>query len=121
MKKEEAELLVSRLIGHAFLLTEYGAAKLHGPHNMKRIIEIKEEIISLLTQEPKSTPVSGKINWRNIENEEPEHDQKCLVKMKHGIMDGYYDSKNKTFSTYKFTDIDYYGHYWIPITEIEES
>ena len=58
-------------------------------------------------------------NWRDIQIEKPENGQNCLCEMKHGLISGYYETKDNTFTGYYFTDITWYASKWIPIEEAQ--
>jgi hypothetical protein len=58
------------------------------------------------------------LNWRTMSLEKPHDEQVCLVKMKHGIHEGCWSASDKCFSTYLFTDVQFSGHYWVPIEEV---
>lgn len=59
------------------------------------------------------------LNWKKLSDEKPKDQQQCLVKMKHGIVEGCYDATEETFSIYLWTDITFYGTSWVPIEEAE--
>jgi len=59
-----------------------------------------------------------KLNWRNIIDKKPEDGQSCLTRMKHGIIEGVYDAKENSFSGYYWTDLEWYGHEWVPSEEV---
>lgn len=57
------------------------------------------------------------IEWIKITDQKPKHCQDCITKMKHGVIQGEYDSKEGTFSHYYFGDITWYAQEWAPIEE----
>ena len=59
------------------------------------------------------------LKWRDCKTNPPEADQDCLVKFKHGIMDGGWDAEEEVFRSYKFQDIEFIGRQWVPIEEVE--
>ena len=58
------------------------------------------------------------LNWRAMTVEKPQEDQVCLVKMKHGIHEGCWSESDQSFYTYLFSDVEFIGHYWVPIEEV---
>lgn len=59
------------------------------------------------------------LNWRNMNNEKPEDGQNCLTKMKHGLIQGYYDAADNDFSGYYWRDMYWWAEAWVPIEEVE--
>ena len=59
------------------------------------------------------------IKWRNIGTEKPAPFQRCLTKMKHGIIEGTWLEDEECFEGYYFRDITWMSAWWVPIEEIE--
>jgi len=58
------------------------------------------------------------LNWIKFKDKEPKHGQDCLCIMKHGIVQGMWDAKDRVFSIYLWKDIDFFADFWIPLEEI---
>jgi hypothetical protein len=59
------------------------------------------------------------LNWLSVNDNPPKDGQDCLVKMKHGIIQGTYNADDNSFSRYYFQDIEFYGHDWVPIEDLD--
>lgn len=59
------------------------------------------------------------LNWRQLELEKPASGQRCLTKMKHGIIEGTFDAEDNDFSAYYWRDMTWYASQWVPIEEVE--
>lgn len=59
------------------------------------------------------------MNWRSIKESKPDDGQRCLTKMKHGIIEGFYSAEDDTFSKYYWREMDWYATHWIPIEDVE--
>mgnify|MGYP001181016929 CR=1 FL=1 len=58
------------------------------------------------------------LNWQTDKSKLV--DGECyLVKMKHGIISGYWVAEEGIFRGYYWRDIEWYGHAWVPISEVE--
>lgn len=61
---------------------------------------------------------ANKLNWRKIEDEQPEEGQEVLTKMKHGVISGYYCVEDQTCSKYYWRELEWYVYEWVPIEEV---
>ena len=59
------------------------------------------------------------INWHNINEEKPVDGQRCLTKMKHGIISRDYDKETNSFGGYYWRGMEWYATHWVDIEEIE--
>lgn len=58
------------------------------------------------------------IAWRNINEEKPEDGQDCITKMKHGVIQGWWDEEEKVFRRYYWNELEWYGSHWAPAEEV---
>jgi hypothetical protein len=61
------------------------------------------------------------LQWRNFNEIKPEDGQRCLTKMKHGMIEGAYDAEDGTFRAYYWHDMCWYASDWIPSEEVERA
>lgn len=58
------------------------------------------------------------MHWRDMQIEKPEHEQKILLKCKYGIIEVYWNSEEEHGDFYISHDMQAYGRYWIPLSEM---
>lgn len=59
------------------------------------------------------------LNWRSVKDDPPKGGQRCLTKMKHGLITGYWDPESKTFTGYYWRDMEWWATHWVPAEEVE--
>lgn len=57
------------------------------------------------------------IKWRDINVEKPEDGQDCITDMKHGIIQGWWNEEEQTFSRYYWRDMGWSATRWAPAEE----
>lgn len=62
---------------------------------------------------------SKKLCWIDMKTKQPEDGQRCLTKMKHGIIAGHYNSKEEGFEGYYWTTLGWCATHWLPIEQAE--
>lgn len=58
------------------------------------------------------------INWIELNDKKPVEGQRCLTKMKHGIIEGTWNEKDEVFEGYYWRDMEWWASAWAPIEEI---
>jgi hypothetical protein len=61
------------------------------------------------------------LNWRDMSIEKPADGQRCLTKMKHGLISGDYDANDDSFGGYYSRGMEWWASHWVPIEEAEEG
>ena len=66
----------------------------------------------------------SKLNWISMKDKKkrPEIGQRCLTKMKHGIIEGTYELMDgeEGFYGYYWREMQWYASHWLPIEEAEQ-
>lgn len=58
------------------------------------------------------------LNWIKMRDRKPKNGQVCLTKMKHGIIQGFYDKRYDNFGDYYGQDMEWHAHEWVPIEDV---
>ncbi len=56
--------------------------------------------------------------WILMSDKKPEDEQNCLTKMKHGIIEGYYNAEENIFHGYYWTTLEWHATEWLPIEQV---